>query len=235
MNIAIILIITLIIYLQFRFPIMHIKWIKKLVVRFFDSKKQGERIIRAIISVLVTIVLSVYIYLSMDITYTILGRNNIGYNIVLIIVSMFVFIQVLFNINYLLSYIFKVNTTDFMKYIDIMKVDMNNFLYTAYIVTFFVSIFEVLIFFDIIYNILMSLANVVWLNIVVVAILYAFMKAMLRNDFNKNISLFILGFSLAIPGLLILIISESLLLAIIFMYICNIFISCKDIRIKNRR
>lgn len=235
MNITVILIITLLIYLQYRFSIMKIKFIKKLIIRHFSSKKNGEYMIRAIISIILTSLLFVYIYLNIDITYTILSENSILYNIILMIVSILVFVQILFCINYLISSIFKISPIEFMKHIDIMKVDMDNFIYTAYIVTLSVSLFEVIIFFDIIYNILMSYNDIFWLNIIIVSIIYAFMKAMLRNNYKKSYSLFILGFSLAIPGLLILIISESLLLTTLFMYICNIFISCKDIRIKNWR
>ncbi|WDV46634.1 hypothetical protein PV797_02805 [Clostridiaceae bacterium M8S5] len=237
MNIIVIILIVTIIYGQNRFSLLKNLYIKRFIIDKFDTKKQGERTIRAIITVVLVFILAFIEFMEkVNLKNSIFGEYSILYSILLLVSAILIFIQMIFMINYIISIVFKSNITEFMHNIDIMELDINSMFYTGYFITFMVSLFEGIVFFDIIcYSLLETYEFKLWIVIVTITIIYGLMKAIMRRSIKKNISLFVLGISICLPGLLLTLITNSLFIGVCFLFICNLFVSFKNIKAGIRR
>lgn len=235
MKLLIVLCAILVVYGQQRYNFTRSLKIKRFIMNNFKSKKSGEMTIKAVIDILMCLIIVATFNLSDIKGIVFFSINSFWYNLLIMISSMLVFIQVLFLLMYCISMLAKSDPSRLLTDIDIMSVDTKKLFYTGYFITLIISLFEAFIFFEYIPFLILQYEIPLFAMIIIICTIYGLAKAIMRQGIYKNISLFTLGFALSLTTILIIKITEGLVWGLCFIYICNIFISFKNIKVSNGR
>lgn len=227
---------TSLIYGQGRVNSKNSRWLKRRVLSLggFFSKEVAEEFIRISYLVVVLGFFLVFLFIDNDFIIRNIFMKLTIKNLLIIVISFVAFIQILFlTVTVVYLGFLKKDFNKGLETIDWIKVNLNHFVYTGYIRTLGIAIFEVLFFFNLIFSILNEKFELsIALSMIITVLYYCYGKFILRRNKDKYIMLSILGFAISLTTLSLVNTVNSLLVGILFLYIILIMIAFKDFKVK---
>lgn len=227
---------TTLIYGQGRINSRNSKYLKRRVLSLggLFSKEVAEEVIRIVYLLILIVLFLVYLFINNDfIIRNVFMKVTID-NFIIIVISFIAFIQILFlTITLVYLGFLKKDINKGLKNIDWLKVNLNQFIYTGYIRTLGIAIFEVLFFFNFMFSMLNEKFKLpMALSMFITILYYCYGKFILRKNKDKYIILIILGFSISLMALSLINAVNSLLVGVLFMYVILVMIAFKDIKVR---